>query len=450
VSSRRRAVPVASVLLAVALAGAVAGAAGPDDAFWVSRFTPGTPRTWIPEADADLRPHPTDMLMWEVTRTPAATEPTAEERQRADDLVARSRAAAERHGWLDFKNAVDAGYELIFADHQHYVHRDYLLDDRVLDPDRPEFVMYYETPRGPKLAGFMYMVDRPDARGPQIGGPLTLWHYHVWPQPVCLFERRYPIGLPDAAGQCAAGAPGGKSPEMMHVWFVEHPEGPFSTSMHLSPELRAQLLEPAPADGDPHCKLPAVVPAGVTLANAPALDYVPAPGTRFRNNWNGTAYDRLTGLEWELKVEGAGCPHCAAERYTWSSGSGNADGTAHLAFLDVLNNTCDGDGRTRCDEPADCKGIGSGFCGFAGAHDWRLPTERELRGLLTSIAPACSAPCLDASMPGAHPSGVHWTSTASPGLRQGARAVFFDGRGVVDGRKTEHAHVRAVRGESVR
>jgi hypothetical protein len=432
----------------VALAAALAAAA--DDGFFVSRFAPGTPRSWVPEAGADLRPHPTDMLMWEVTRTPTVTEPTAEELTRADDLVARSRESAERHGWLSFEHAVRDGYELIFADHQHYVNREYLLDDHVLDPDRPEFVMYYETPRGPKLAGFMYMVDQPAARGPQIGGPLTVWHYHVWPQPVCLFEQRYPIGLPDASGKCATGATGEKSPEMMHVWFVEHPEGPFSTAMNLSPELRAQLLEPAPADGDPHCKLPALEPAGVSLVNAPALDYVPPAGTRFRNNWNGTAYDRLTGLEWEVKTDGSGCTHCAADRYTWSGGSGNPDGTAYAQFLDVLNNTCDGDGHTRCDAPADCKGIGSGFCGFAGAHDWRLPTERELRGLLTSIEPACSAPCLDGSMPGARTSGVHWTSTASHAIRKGARAVFFDGRGVVDGSKTDQAHVRAVRGESVR
>lgn len=63
--------------------------------------------------------------------------------------------------------------------------------------------------------------------------------------------------------------------------------------MYLTPELRAQLLEPAPADGDPHCKLPAIEPVNTSTANAPALDYVPPAGTRFRNNWNGTAYDRL-------------------------------------------------------------------------------------------------------------------------------------------------------------
>jgi hypothetical protein len=50
-------------------------------------------------------------------------------------------------------------------------------------------------------------------------------------------------GLPNAQGQCDRGVPTHRSPEMIHIWLVDHPLGPFSTSMHLDPKLMMGLLE---------------------------------------------------------------------------------------------------------------------------------------------------------------------------------------------------------------
>lgn len=47
---------------------------------------------------------------------------------------------------------------------------EFLLDDRTLDPDRPEFVMYFPTPDGMVLTGMMFLVGSQDAWGPQVGG----------------------------------------------------------------------------------------------------------------------------------------------------------------------------------------------------------------------------------------------------------------------------------------
>lgn len=445
--SRRLARPTLRVITAAVVALSVAAVTrAEEDGFWVSSFEEGQPRAWRPEDESALVPDQKKMLMYEVTEY-RDVEPTDEQQAASNDLVARARAAVERNGWYDFARAVEDGFELIFADHQHYVNKEYLLDDHVLDPDRPEFLMYYETPHGPKFAGFMFMVAKPDERGPQIGGRDTVWHYHLWPQPVCLYEGMYPIGLAED-GACAEGTVGIKSPEMMHVWTIDHPDGPFSTGMKLAPEVRAQLLEPPSQTEADHCPAPSDTRRATSEGVGPAGDYVPAPGTRFRNDWNGSVYDRQTGLQWEVKEAGSGCPHCVDDGYTWSAGSGNPDGTAFTEFLDRLNNTCNGDGEKRCIQDSECEGLGRGFCGFAGVHDWRLPTEKELRGLAV-VEEGCTPPCIDSSMPGQTQTNAYWSSSASPRSSQQARAVFFNGKsGVTQGPKAAQAYVRAVRGGS--
>ena len=114
-------------------------------------------------------------------------------------------------------------------DKEHYPSHEYLFDDKVLDPDRPEFLMYSDTPRGKLLVGYMFFTRTNEEKGPQPGGALTAWHYHPWqPQGRCLLKGLLPVGRPDASGQCAEGVLVMRSPEMMHVWFVDHPLGPFA------------------------------------------------------------------------------------------------------------------------------------------------------------------------------------------------------------------------------
>ena len=51
------------------------------------------------------------------------------------------------------------------------------------------------------------------------------------------------VDVPNLAGECARGLPRVRSPEMLHVWLIEHPEGPFSTRMRIRPKLLTRLLE---------------------------------------------------------------------------------------------------------------------------------------------------------------------------------------------------------------
>ncbi|HZN02772.1 MAG TPA: hypothetical protein VFD06_04200 [Candidatus Polarisedimenticolia bacterium] len=180
------------------------------------------------------------MMMLEVTRFPAI-DPTPEQKKAAEDLVRRCHASAEQHGWHDFAKATADGYKLKVSDDTHYNNVEFLFDDRVLDPDRPEYLMFYDTPKGKVLTGFMFVPRSNTEEGPQIGGNLTRWHYHTWHKPICMVKGIYDTG-PVVDGTCATGSPSARSPEMLHVWLLDHPQGPFATAMGLPPALLERLL----------------------------------------------------------------------------------------------------------------------------------------------------------------------------------------------------------------
>lgn len=203
--------------------------------------------TWLPESVVDLSPEGVvHMDMFEVTRMPRQYLPTAEQKAAGDALVAAAREAAERNGWYDFEQAVEDGFEVMAGDASHYANRAALRDGRVLDVDHPEFLMYYDTESGKRLAGYMFLVEEPLAEGPQVGGPSTRWHFHVWKHPKCLFEGLLVVGDVDENRECREGVPSHRSPEMIHVWLTDHPDGPFATKMHLTDWQLRNL------DGDHH------------------------------------------------------------------------------------------------------------------------------------------------------------------------------------------------------
>jgi hypothetical protein len=69
----------------------------------------------------------------------------------------------------------------------------------VLDPARPEGLLYGRTDHhGLVLIGAFYLME-PGEHGPQPGGCLTTWHTH-----------------------------NGNGIEMLHVWTVDMPGGPFA------------------------------------------------------------------------------------------------------------------------------------------------------------------------------------------------------------------------------
>ena len=121
-------------------------------------------------------------------------------------------------------------------------------------------------------------------------------------------------------------------------------------------------------------------------------------GVRFEDR-GLTVIDHLNGLEWEKKDHldgtivfcpggGPSCddPHDADNQYQCSTTySSIPDGSVFVDFLAKLNATSAG-------FDLDVTG------GFAGHHDWRLPTLAELRTIFDDDVPGCgdgTTPCID-------------------------------------------------------
>jgi hypothetical protein len=166
----------------------------------------------------------------------AEPPPTAQQQAAADRLVTDTRAAVAR--FADIDQAVAAGYRPITPPGErivHYGNPSYILDREVLNPQRVESLVYARTGRGVVLLGAMYMMP-PGEKGPQIGGSLTHWHAH---DDLCIDVTQLAQVARQVDGSCPAGSSVQLTPEMLHVWSVEYPGGPFA---ELTPLAAVQVL----------------------------------------------------------------------------------------------------------------------------------------------------------------------------------------------------------------
>ena len=142
--------------------------------------------------------------------------PTPQQQETADKLADETKASVARYA--DPSMAEADGYQPIspaWRPITHHLNRAYQQDGEILDPSRPEALLYANTSKGPVLLGAMYLMPEPGAPGPQIGGCLARWHAHS------LLEW--------------------ETPQMMHVWSLNVPGGPFSDE--LRPRELLPLLE---------------------------------------------------------------------------------------------------------------------------------------------------------------------------------------------------------------
>jgi uncharacterized membrane protein len=153
---------------------------------------------------------------------------TAEQEQWAESFYRRALAAALANGWFDYDKALAQGFEVDRVNHTHYPNQKYLFDDVLLDPERPEWLIYYDSPEGKTLMGFMFFTRSLEEVGPTPGGSLAEWHFHPYDEPRCAIQRIWTVARPDENGECAEGVPVTRTPEMFHVWFIDHPLGRFT------------------------------------------------------------------------------------------------------------------------------------------------------------------------------------------------------------------------------
>jgi hypothetical protein len=131
--------------------------------------------------------------------------------------------------FADVKVAESMGFVSIgdgFLGHEHYLNAQNMADDKILDPDHPESLVFDTSVTPKKLVAAMFMLNAGDtlADVPELGGKLTQWHVH---DNLCFAGSRV-AGLTSADGTCGAGLTKGAAVPMIHVWTEPNPCGPFA------------------------------------------------------------------------------------------------------------------------------------------------------------------------------------------------------------------------------
>jgi hypothetical protein len=159
---------------------------------------------------------------------------TPEQQARAENLIAITLLRLPR--FADPAVAEAEGFRTIgdgFTGHEHYINWSYLDDGHLLDPDRPESLVYqtFRDGRPRQLVAAMYMLGSTDTLDdvPDLGGALTQWHVH---EDLCFTDtpgdhKVRALTRPD--GTCAPPLVKPAQGPMIHVWITPHECGPFAS-----------------------------------------------------------------------------------------------------------------------------------------------------------------------------------------------------------------------------
>ena len=163
---------------------------------------------------------------------------TAAQLEAAARLFEQTKAAAQKY--RDLRTAIAAGYQPMEPpglEIDHYVNRAYFTDADILNPQRIQSLIYYNSSKGPVLIGAMYIMPRWGMPGPEIGGALTSWHHHddlCYDKKTNMVVAFAGLSLDDRAGwsrSCPPGTSKQDTPDMLHVWMIDNPNGPFDSDM---------------------------------------------------------------------------------------------------------------------------------------------------------------------------------------------------------------------------
>ena len=156
---------------------------------------------------------------------------TAVEQHRAETLIRETIVDLRKYTYP--AEAIAAGYRSIgdrLTGDEHYIRWADVDDGHILDPTRPESLVYEVRNGRQQVAAAMYMLPIKSrfTDAPDVGGALTQWHVHG---DLCLTNdpvQKTLSGFTAIHGQCPPGSSKAADTPMLHVWVVPNPCGPFA------------------------------------------------------------------------------------------------------------------------------------------------------------------------------------------------------------------------------
>jgi hypothetical protein len=192
----------------------------------------GSPSSTAPRASTSTtleKPKPFDPTKAiDLGGTPGVTPA---EQHRAERLLRKTIVDLRRYKYPS--EAVAAGYRSIgdgLTGDEHFIRWADVNDGHILDPTRPESLVYEVRDGRQQIAAAMYMLPFGSrfTDAPDVGGALTQWHVH---QDLCLTnsaDDKTLSGFVGINGTCPAGSSKAGDTPMLHVWVVPNACGPFA------------------------------------------------------------------------------------------------------------------------------------------------------------------------------------------------------------------------------
>jgi hypothetical protein len=158
------------------------------------------------------------------------TLPTPAQVEAASRLYHETKAAIQPYE--DWHQAWAAGYRpggSATMPSSHWMNQRYVDAGYIMDPHRPQGLVYANTHHGPVLLGAMFQMKGINQFGPDPGGPLTAWHQH---ENICITPFGFEFSLMTPFSNCAFGAIDISASPMLHVWIIDNPRGgPFAVDI---------------------------------------------------------------------------------------------------------------------------------------------------------------------------------------------------------------------------
>jgi hypothetical protein len=158
---------------------------------------------------------------------PPSNQPTAADRVAANQFAATTWNDITRY--QDVNVALAAGYrpQTPEATQVHYENKAYETGNKrpVMDPNRPQGLVYARTAHGPVLLGAMFVLADQNQRGPDFNGVVREWHVHP---NACVSPISMTLsGLLTPYGNCPPLSFAIITTPMLHVWRPDMPNGAF-------------------------------------------------------------------------------------------------------------------------------------------------------------------------------------------------------------------------------